>query len=251
MRENRSLQGFTLMELMVAMAVGSLILLAAASFLGGTGDTYNRVGGNVAAEREARAVLSQMADDLATAVYHEDGVFENSGSGWASDKLGFLSLQTEAAQNKDRMIGDLCAVNYYLDDLEINGTTVRCLMRGFRDSADAFEALGAGSVSSLFTKVENVDEPVAFGVVSFEARPKTRDEGGSWVDWSEAEGEQPEAVEVRLVVARKDLAAKLGDSGGWDGGGSAAGLLGEAEKADENENLEVYQTLLRFGNDAR
>nr|MDP0505385.1 prepilin-type N-terminal cleavage/methylation domain-containing protein [Verrucomicrobiota bacterium JB025] len=246
--------GFTLMELLVAMAVGSVILLAAATFLGGTGETYNRVGGNIAAEREARALVSQIADDLGTALYHEDGVFDENGAAgasWASDRIGFLSLQPESAQTDAGRIGDVCAVTYYLDDLDIDGRSLRCLMRGFRESKDVFDALSAGSVSSLFGAQDGVDEPLAFGVLAFEARPKERTDQGEWIDWVKVDGgDGPDALDVRLVIARNDLAMKLTDAGDWDGGGSFARLLGDPGDAGENKDLEVYQTMVRFGNSA-
>lgn len=244
-------RGFTLIELMCSMAIGAILLLAAASLLGSSGDGYERVGGGVATEREARAVMSQLSDDLSTAVFHPDGVLESSSASWAQDRLGFLTLQAADAQSDDGRIGDLCAVNYYIKDLTMNGRTVRCLMRGFRESVDTFKALGSSGVSGLFTARGDIDEPVAFGVVSFEARPKTRDNSGKWVDWQKNATTGPEALDVKLVIARRGLAAKLKTSPDWDGAGSAGKLLGEASEAERNGELVTYGTLIRFGHDAK
>lgn len=247
----RQPRGFSLMELMCSMAIGSVILLAAASLLGSSGDGYERVGGGVAAEREARALMTQLAADLSTARFHENGVIEKSTAAWPSDRLGFLSLQAPDAQSKAGRIGDLCAVNYYLKDLTTNGRTTRCLMRGFRESADTFAALRNGSVAGLFTEQPGLDEPVAFGVVSFQARPKTRDPSGHWVDWDQSSRPSgPEALDVRLVVARRALAGRLKQPADWNGAGSSGKLLGEPSEAARHKDLEVYQTLIRFGNDA-
>ena len=57
----------------------------------------------------------------------------------------------------------------------------------------------------------------------------------------------PAALAVRLVIARRELAAKLTDAAAWNGGGSAAGLLGDAAQAGTNRHLEVYAALIRFG----
>lgn len=245
----RTSRGFSLIELMSSMAIGSLILLAAAALLGTSGDGYERVGGGVATEREARAVITQLSSDLSTAKYTEDCVIEKSAESWPADRLGFLSLQPAQAQSDAGRIGDLCAVNYYIKDLTINGKTVRCLMRGFRESSDTFKALANGTTSTLFTEQASIDEPVAFGVVSFEARPKSRDKSGKWIDWVEKDHGAPGALEVRLVIARRDLAAKLKLPGDWNGAGNAGKLLGNPAEADRNENLEVFGTLIRFGND--
>lgn len=244
-------RGFTLIELMCSMAIGAIILLAAASLLGSSGAGYERVGGGVATEREARAIMTQLGEDLATAIFHGDGLMKSSGGDWARDRLGFLSLQAADAQSDDGRIGDLCAVNYYTKDLTINGRTVRCLMRGFRESAETFKALDNSTVTGLFTEKPDVDEPVAFGIVAFEARPKSRDKDGKWVDWQNNKSTGPDALDVKLVIARRGLAAKFRTSSDWDGGGNAAKLLGKPSEADRNGELVTYGTLIRFGHDSK
>lgn len=245
----RQFRGFSLIELMCSMAIGSILLIAAAALLGSSGDGYERVGGAVSAEREARALITQLTSDLSTARFHKDGVMKKSTASWPADTLGFLSLQPAQAQTDEGRIGDLCAVNYALRDLTIKGRTVRCLMRGFRESKDTFKALENDSVASLFTEQPALDEPVAFGVVSFEAKPKSLDDEGRWVDWVKDDENGPQALDVRLVIARRDLAAKLKQSGDWDGAGGTGKLLGDPSQADRNKSLEVYGALIRFGND--
>jgi hypothetical protein len=221
--------------------------------LGTSGESYERVGGSVASEREARAVLTQLASDLSTAKFHKDTLIEKASSGWPADKIGFLSLQPAEAQTDNGRIGDLCAVNYYIKDLPIGGKTVRCLMRGFRESNDTFTALKADTVGTLFIEKSGgslvaADEPIAFGVVSFEARPRSRDSAGKWIDWVENDLKGPEALDVKLVVARRELSGKLKTAADWNGGGAAGNLMGQPSEADRNKNLEVYSTTLRFGN---
>ena len=237
-----------MMELMCSMAIGSIILLAAVALLGNAGDGYERIGGGVAAEREARALIAQLTADLATGRFHKDLVVKKSSAIWPADHLGFLALQPARAQSDAVRIGDLCAVNYYIRDLTIDGKTVRCLMRGFRDSTATFKALQNANIPALFTQQHPADEPVAFGVVSFQARPKTRDASGKWIDWVPHDTIGPEALDVCLVMARRSLAAKLRLPDDWDGAGTTAGLLGRASGAARNANLEVYATMMRFGN---
>lgn len=239
----RQTGGFTLIELMVSTVIGSILLLAAASLLGSSGDNYERISGGVATEREARALITQLTSDLSTATFHLDGVFETSTTSWPSDRIGFLSLQPEEAQSDNGRIGDLCAVNYYLKDLSINGKTVRCLMRGFRESKDTFGALGNDSVSTLFAPQDTIDEPVAFGVVSFKVRPKSRDTSGKWIDWIPNDITAPEALDARLVVARRGLAARLKTTADWN----ESILLGDPAEAGRNKDLEICATLIRFG----
>ncbi len=249
---HRHPRGFTLIELLFSMVIGSVLLVVAATMLGSSGDGYERIGGNVASEREARAAITQLAADLSTARFHKDGLIQKSTAAWAVDKLGFLSLQPAQAQSEAGRIGDLCAVNYYVSDQTIGGKEVRCLMRGFRESNETFKALREDKVAALFEQKsdDDGDELIAFGVISFEARPRSRDSAGQWIDWIENDDTGPEAFDLKLVLARRDLSGKLKLSSDWEGAGSAAKLLGEPSKADRNKDLEVYGTTLRFGNHA-
>ena len=139
-------RGFSLIELMFSMAIGSIILILAATMLGSSGDGYERVGGSVASEREARALITQLASDLSTAKFHQDTLIEKSSAPWPTDRLGFLSLQPAAAQTEAKRIGDLCAVNYYIEDRQIGNKTVRRLMRDTRAAPIVHSGPGPSAV---------------------------------------------------------------------------------------------------------
>lgn len=233
------------------MGVGSIVLLLAASMLGSSGDGYQKISNNIANAREARAIISQMNADLATAKFHPSQIIENLPSSLPSHRLGFLSLQAPQAQSEQGRIGDLCAVNYYLADLQLGDQTVRCLMRGMRESADTYAALKTQSTGSLFEKQPERDEPIGFGVVSFEVKPKIRDAAGQWIDWSSNAthtSTAPEALALRLMIPSQSLSAKLKSSDDWDGTGANSKFLGKPEDAATHPNLEIHEMLIRFGN---
>ncbi|MEI8038685.1 MAG: prepilin-type N-terminal cleavage/methylation domain-containing protein [Verrucomicrobiota bacterium] len=240
--------GFSLIELLCSMAIGSILLFAAAMVLVSYGIGYARINGEAASGREARAMLTQLAADLSSALFCGNGVLETSAARWPISRLGFLSLQPGQAQSAAGRIGDLCAVCYYVQDLSLNSKTVRCLLRGYRESQDTFHALEAGEVGSLFAARSLLDEPVAFGVVSFGVSPLSRDPAGRWIAWVANDQIGPEALEVRLVLARRDLAGNLSSPEDWDGAGTSGKLLGEPAEAERNPGLDVYQTLIRYGN---
>lgn len=249
MRPQKQYEGFSLIELLVSMAVGAVVLLAAVSMLGSAADSYERVGGGVEIEREARAMISQLSSDLSSGQFHQDSLFDSRPQPWPADRLGILTMAPQSAQSESGRIGDLCAVSYYLADLTINEKTVRCLIRGFRESKETFDALANSSVSKLFVARENIDEPIAFGVVAFQAKPKSRDATGKWSDWTLSAAERPAAVEVRVILARRGLAAKLNEPADWNGAGVNGWMLGEASAADRNKDFEIYETMIRYGND--
>jgi prepilin-type N-terminal cleavage/methylation domain-containing protein len=253
----RSAHAFTLVEMMVTMAIGSILLLVAVSMLGNAGSGYDRGSGGVGAEREGRAVLTQIAGDLSKAVWQEDTVFDKGdGDGWKQAKLGVFSLQPDDAQSDAGRVGDLCAVGYSIKDIQVGGATVRCLMRSFRESDETFSSLKNGNTSALF-KPKDEDEPVAFGVISFEITPLTRASSGKWEEWKKpatatppststtAVSPAPGALRVKLVIARRELIGKMKNSTDW----SSQPLLGKPSEPEKNPNLEVYEVIQRFGND--
>jgi prepilin-type N-terminal cleavage/methylation domain-containing protein len=246
-----SRRGFSLVELSCSMGVGSIVLLLAASMLGSSGDGYQKISSNIANAREARAIIGQLNSDLATAKFHPSQIIETPPSSRPSHRLGFLSLQAPQSQSEQGRIGDLCAVNYYLADLQLGDQTVRCLMRGMRESADTYAALKTQSTVSLFEKQPERDEPIGFGVVSFEVKPKMRDAAGQWIDWSSNTtntSTAPEALALRLVIASQSLCAKLKSSDDWAGTGANSKFLGNPEDAATHPNLEIHEIFIRFGN---
>jgi hypothetical protein len=237
--------------MMVSMAVGSMVLLGAVTILGSTGDGYERVSGGVIAEREARALLGQLKADLASASFHKDMLVAKGTEEWPLGKLGFLTLQPDDAQLEENRLGDLCAVRYYIKDETVGGKSVRCLMRGFVESNETFKKLRNDDVGSLFDTSseggDNIDEAIAFGVVSFEAIPKTRDASGKLTEWLPNDTTPPDQMTIRLVIARRELMAKLTDGVAWSGKGPIASLMGRPSDASRNKNLQVYETTVRFG----
>jgi len=242
--------GFSLVELTCSMGVGSMVLLLAASMLGSSGEGYQKINDQITSTREASAIIGQLSADLSTAKFNPAQIIETPSSPHPSHRLGFLCLQAPQAQSAQGRIGDLCAVNYYLADLHLSGQSVRCLMRGMRESADTYAALKTQSVESLFENQPHRDEPIGFGVVSFEARPMTRDADGKWIDWSfdpSNPNTAPAAIAVRIVIAKQSLRARLKSANDWDGTGPNSKYLGKAEDVENHPHLEIHKTLIRFG----
>jgi prepilin-type N-terminal cleavage/methylation domain-containing protein len=242
--------GFSLIELVTSIAVGSIVLLTAASLLGITGEGFEKVGGDAAVGREGRIAITQLRSDLSSAVFHAEAPIEAGSTGWRKDRIGLLSLQPADAQSDEGRIGDLCAVHFYIKDLTLGGKSVRCLMRGFRESAETFEALRTGNAAELFRESPDVDEPLAFDVVAFEISPQQRDASGGWIPWSANPSVPPDMIRLRLVVARRNAAIKLRVTADWDGNTSAGRLIGAPGDAGRNRNLEVFEAMLPYGNHA-
>lgn len=237
--------GFSLIETLAALAVGSFVLLGTASLLGRSGEIYRHGTAGVSAEREARAALSKISEDLANAVWHPSTFFDGTGSGWPLARIGFLSLQAPDAQSHDGRAADICAIHYYIQDRLIGGRTVRCLMRGFRESAEVFRALETDEVGSLFDPREQ-DDPLAFGIVSFAAEPQQRNPVTRKREkWDPASDQPLAAVELSLVVARHELTGLLSTGSDWN----SSPHLGDPSNPEQNRRLETFRLIQRFGPD--
>lgn len=226
-----------MVEMLASTGIGAVVLLVGVVALSSTGNEYGRSTDGVAAEREARAILTQVADDLGKAAGF-DLEIEASGDGWRRDELGFACLQPKDAQAEDEAIGDLCAVFYYIKDLQIGRETVRCLMRGFRGSEEVFGAIRSDNLDTLYSE-RTEDEPVAFGVIAFGVDPLERRDDGELIDWKESEDtfSLPEVIRLKLVVARRELASKLRAGNDWD----SHPLIGDPVDAERNQLLEIYE----------
>ena len=239
--------GFTLVELLFSIAVGAIILFAAVSFMGSSAEGYARVGGNVANERESRFLLTEITSELDAALFHKDMRIESAQAGWARTHFGFLTLRPADAQSVEDHIGDLCAVHYYLKDIPMGGRSVRCVMRGFRDSKQTFQALRENKVGDLFTVDDMADEPIALRALSFEVDPLVLDADGKWIEAPLPLTAAPAAIRVRLVVVRPSLAGRLATSADWDGTTAmAARTLGNPDEARNHPDLQVFESILPF-----
>jgi hypothetical protein len=121
-------------------------------------------------------------------------------------------------------------------------------MRGFRESNDTFNALRVENLNSLFKEDPSLDEPIAFGVLSFESRFRVKDDSGKWIEWRKNDEIGPQGVEVKLIIARREIMGRMNQPQDWDGTSSVGIALGQATESKSNKNLEVYQAMLRFGN---
>jgi len=235
------LPAFSLLELLLAMTAGMMVLLIAATALGDAGEKCGRVKAGVGVRREFRLGLEEWNRDFASAVSGMPVRSYLRQDHEAGDRIGFFLLRPSSGQSEAGALGDLCAVVYYLKDFEWHGQVTRCLTRGLRESAEVYEAMKDDGEDALFQPRET-DEPVMFGVVIFEARPKIR-KAGEWEEWEVKESKKPQAIEWRIEVARRELEQRLETSEQWNA------LTGE-RKAREVKQIEVQSGIITFGYEA-
>lgn len=208
-------RGFTLIELIVSMGVGSLLLMAAALLAKGFGNDFRRHHAGIGCEREGRACMGIFRSDIASGIYHDDISFPVAEDE-QEEILGFLCLKPAEAQTAAGHTGDLCAVLYYLEYRQIEGKPVRCLIRGFRESKEVTIALLEGRMAGLLRTKRNDDEPVGFGIRDFQIQALARNRTGVLVAWNPGDPGRPEVFEFGIHVAQSEFLARVRTEEDWE-----------------------------------
>lgn len=212
MKQSHRIYGFTLIEMMAALAVSAILILTCGVMMRTAEEDRAALASGIAWEREADRISEVLRGDLSTA--HGEHWHEDMGEGVC--EVGWLTLKSMRAQSGSKAVGDLCAVGYRLVDRKVGADRVqRTLLRQQLDSATVFEAIMADAMESLWTMTSEA-EPLAGGVLLFEIWPLLRDGSESWQPWYSVLNAMPQAVELRLVLASPELQKRLKSSEDWD-----------------------------------
>lgn len=234
-------QAFTLVELMVAVSVLSLMILFLFSVFNLASQAWQASEKKVDAFREARAALFMMRRDLSGLKMQTNLPFLANSAGLlidgqqpSSNNAFFISAQTASIQ--DGAKGDLCAVGYYMAwstnnyqptaAAAVNEGVSRSynLFRYFRNSNDTFGYMtnfwntGSTNFSILFpnpsSKPLGGDEVLARNVIGFTLKPYYRDAAGVAQPTNGTLTNQLAYLDASLSVINYATAAQLGNSSG-------------------------------------
>ncbi|NNC87435.1 MAG: prepilin-type N-terminal cleavage/methylation domain-containing protein [Akkermansiaceae bacterium] len=253
----RRSRGFTLAELMVAMAVGTILLLVVLGVMSSGSEGYAAATGRIDANVEARAALTTFSDDLATirpSPVNDLSFSIRQGEGvWPSSEAWFFALKPRSAQDAGKASGDLCFVYYYTAvtrELEGEaGPYSRKLYRRLISSADVMEMLRNGD-DFLAPKPDPErleDEAVAFNVVQFLAEPwVVNSESGQVEAWTRESGlAGPDFVDLTLRLTDDRTAALLSKEENWEGDWPLARqFFGEGPGSAEGKRMRTFKTRL-------
>lgn len=167
------------MELMVAMAITSIIVVALVSITSMALDTWNRSRSELRASRQAKTMIEAMSKDFEALVVRQgnlnEWLFAEVESTMPGDKLPstnaaqlvFFSAATDRYNGKigsaDDLGGDVCGIAYELkfrdafDASKTSGVTNSYIFNRFLiDPKDAFEnLLGKTNLETAFEPVKN------------------------------------------------------------------------------------------------
>lgn len=226
----RVASGFTLLELLVAMALLSLLVVMLMGIVDSATKLWRVNESRVETYREARAALALMASDFAN--FHPalpvgtqpSQLFLCDTSTSGLSKVGFLAVMPNSAQDTtDR--SQLCTVGFFLArgrTSDIGPESSRQtwnLYRYFLGSNETLQKLRANPASpNLFPAAalqprEQADPPrteiLARNIQSFTIRPLVRN-GPQWEAWTQsAMHPWPELLEIEVVACDEDVAKRF------------------------------------------
>jgi len=230
---------FTLIELMVAAGITTLLILGMTGIFDQSMKAWRLSSRRADAEREVRAALSTIQRDLkGLVVTTELPMYLNSlnrnQTGWkvstgllppvtdtifASSRFFFLSTQSQSAQGPNQL-GDLCGIGYYL--AWNNTDRAYHLYRYFRPSADQFASLSSfvTNTASLTNRTglfptNSADEIVAANVVNFRAEVKTVVASGIGFATNTVLTNRPSYVQLELTAYGSEAVRSFSTSNDW------------------------------------
>ncbi len=227
---------FTLLELLVAITVLSVLLLILLSMVDGASRLWRDSENRVDSYREARAAFNTIAADLKSIHPSIEEKFfdwrtsrsdiEDLVSGPAPDgianSLFFVTAKPDSAQEQGSE-GDLCAVGYFLawgnTSTGASATGSYNLYRYFISSDDTFENISTGQSTPFFTDgtvatplPSKTVEVLARNIAAFIVTPKTVTSGPALTEFDQSSSQpMPNVVEIKIVAVNQDTADRWGD----------------------------------------
>lgn len=214
--------GFTLVELLSAMGVASILMLTLLSLAGQGSRGYQQTQRRANIQAESRAVLHFMARDLSTRLpgtrwlrKDGDGVPGDPGH----DQLAYFRVLDSAERKLDKDGGDVSLAVYQVRfTADRNGVVSPKLYRRLEPSGASQEMLLQGKALAEMPAVDPArDEVVAFNVVSFRARLLKRGADGKWVEWKDGDSGEPVAIDLELGLVDDNTAGRLRSEQDWKG----------------------------------
>jgi len=216
---------FSLLELLVAVSVLSILLVILLNIVQGATNLWRTSENKVEAYREARAALQVISSDLRNTLASTNTNFFRTDL-TNTPNLGFLTTLPLSSQNATSL-SDVCTVGYFLkfdNKSQLTNALGRQsynLYRYFVESNETFANLTANSTTALTTSFDtNHCEILARNVVSFNATYLVTNGSGAFTTWTQSvTTPMPHVVEIQLTAVNNERTMRFGArsaSGEWD-----------------------------------
>lgn len=241
----RSQTAFSLLEVLVAMSVLSILLVLLLSVTNNASKLWRANESRVDSYREARAAINILATDLGSlyastntacfAITPDEGsdpdlpsIKTGTTKSGMDGKLFFLTALPADAQEAGKNKSDLCTVGYFLGfdktSLTGKGSPSYNLYRYFRSSDDTFTALRAGKpfagVDTDTIPTSSTVEVLARNITGFKVEPYTIDSASpkNLMKFRKSPDTPiPDVVEITVKAINTETARLFGDNrGAWE-----------------------------------
>lgn len=224
----RCARAFTLLEILVAVAVLSVLLVILLNIVQSATGLWRQSENRAEAYRESRAALQLMAANLKNNLASTNANFFrtnliSSTNGNGTSSVAFLATQSLAGQPQGN-IGDVCAIGFFVDYgdkspiAKEKGRQSRNLYRYFLGSNETFSALTSTGLfpDSLEAGAANT-EILARNVVSCLFRFYITNSSGGFTNWSQSPTDpRPDLVEIEITAVNNERANRFGARGAAD-----------------------------------
>ena len=244
---------FSLLELLVAIAVLCILLVILLNIVQGASNLWRTSENKVEAYREGRAALQVISSDLRHALASTNTNFfrRNISSYPNSTNVAFLATLPLSSQETNSL-SDVCTVGYFLaydNKSPVSGITGRQsynLYRYFVESNETFAKLSdsSGPADVLDFDPSRQPEILARNVVGFKATYFITNGPGSFTTWTQsAATPMPDIVEIQLTAVNSERAMRFGArdaSGEWDA------FSGNTNSPDYLKNTKTFTTRINI-----
>ena len=244
---------FSLLELLVAIAVLCILLVILLDIVQGATNLWRTSENKVEAYREARAALQIISSDLRHALASTNtNFFRRDISSYPnSTNVAFLATLPLSSQETNSL-SDICTVGYFLaydNKSPVSGITGRQsynLYRYFVESNETFAKLSdsSGPADVLDFDPSRQPEILARNVVGFNATYFITNGPGSFTTWTQsAATPMPDIVEIQLTAVNNERTMRFGArgaSGEWDA------FSGNTNSPDYLKNTKTFTTRINI-----
>lgn len=214
-------RGFSMIELLVAMAITSIIMVTLFSLVGQTTTSYTQTQRAVNAVSQARAFIQFFDRELSTRLPGTPLVHEKksaAGGPSSSERIAFVRALT-ADEFTDTDPGDLGTSIYYVafSNDGSRGESPKLFRKSLGPKETQEKIIEAGNTPALPTVDPTKDETIIPNVLSFEATPMFRDTAnGGLTEWANGSPQPPSVVELEITFIDDSSAQRFKTQAEWN-----------------------------------
>ena len=213
-------RGFTMIELLVAMAITSILMIALFSLVGQSTASFTQTQRAVNTLSQARAFIQFFDRELSTRLPSTPLIHETRAGGGvsAAERIAFVRAISPDEENADNP-GDLHTSYYYVDySVDMANAESPKLFRGILGASETQALISDSTSTPPFPPADpTTDEAIVPNVLGFEARPKYyAGDPAKAEDWTETSPEPASLIELTITFIDDSSAQRFRTRAEWD-----------------------------------